>query len=140
MNDLRPAKSNPMPTIWRGLDDVPADLGQAVVTIGVFDGVHLGHQVILERAAQRARSLGQPSVVITFDPHPSEVVRPGSQPAMLTSIGYRAELLTEAGADAVLVLRFDTALSHLTPAEFVDTVLVGKLHASAVVVGANFRF
>src|SRR5947209_7722384 len=59
---------------------------------------------------------------------------------MLTSIGYRAELLTEAGADAVLVLRFDTALSHLTPAEFVDTVLVGKLHASAVVVGANFRF
>lgn len=65
---------------WRGLEDIPQDWGRGVVTIGSYDGVHRGHQLIIGRAVERARELGVPSVVVTFDPHPSEVVRPGSHP------------------------------------------------------------
>lgn len=128
------------PQLWFGADDVPPELGRAVVTIGVFDGVHRGHRVILGRAAALATRLGLPMVAVTFDPHPSEVVRPGSHPAMLSTVPFRAELLTGAGADAVCVLPFTTEFSRLTPEEFVHAVLVERLHAAAVVVGANFRF
>jgi riboflavin kinase / FMN adenylyltransferase len=128
------------PQLWFGADDVPADFGRAVVTIGVFDGVHRGHRVILGRAAALATRLGLPMVAVTFDPHPSEVVRPGSHPAMLSTVPFRAQLLSEAGADAVCVLPFTTEFSRLTPEEFVQAVLVERLHAAAVVVGANFRF
>lgn len=127
-------------TLWRGLDEVPASLERSVVTIGVFDGVHRGHQVILGRARERADALGAPLVVVTFDPHPSEVVRPGTHPAMLSTLDQRLELLGRHGADHVLVLHFSPSLSKLTPAEFVHDVLVDRLHAAAVVVGANFRF
>jgi riboflavin kinase / FMN adenylyltransferase len=126
--------------MWRGLDAVPADLERSVVTIGVFDGVHRGHRVILARARDRASALNAPLVVVTFDPHPSEVVRPGSHPAMLSTLEHRVELLREAGADQVLVLHFSPSLARLTPAEFVRDVLVDRLHVAAVVVGTNFRF
>jgi riboflavin kinase / FMN adenylyltransferase len=126
--------------LWRGLDEVPSDLMRSVVTIGVFDGVHRGHRVILTRAREHADSLQAPLVVVTFDPHPAEVVRPGTHPAMLTTLDHRVQLLREAGADHVLVLHFSPSLSRLTPAEFVRDVLVERLHAVAVVVGANFRF
>ncbi len=126
---------------WRGIDEVPFELGPTVVTIGVFDGVHLGHRQILDRACERAAAAGGiPVVVVTFDPHPSEVVRPGSHPAMLATVDHRAELLRGAGADGVLVLHFSTSLSRLTPEEFVHQVLVEALRAQVVVVGANFRF
>jgi len=111
-----------------------------VVTIGVFDGVHRGHQQIVGRVVARARALGVPSVVLTFDPHPSEVVRPGSHPAMLTSQRYRAELLEQLGVDVVCVLPFTREFSRLSPDEFVHDVLVEHLHASVVVVGDNFRY
>lgn len=127
-------------TLWRGLDEVPASLERSVVTIGVFDGVHRGHQLILGRARERADALAAPLVVVTFDPHPSEVVRPGTQLAMLSTLDQRIELLGQHGADHVLVLHFSPLLSKLTPAEFVQDVLVDRLHAVAVVVGANFRF
>lgn len=65
---------------WRGLEDIPEDWGRSVVTIGSYDGVHRGHQLIIRHAVEHARELGVPSVVVTFDPHPSEVVRPGSHP------------------------------------------------------------
>lgn len=65
---------------WRGLEDIPEDWGRSVVTIGSYDGVHRGHQLIIKHAVDRARELGVPAVVVTFDPHPSEVVRPGSHP------------------------------------------------------------
>jgi riboflavin kinase/FMN adenylyltransferase len=110
------------------------------VTIGVFDGVHRGHQQIIGRAVQRARDTDQPAVVLTFDPHPSEVVRPGSHPAVLTPLGRKAELLEGLGVDVVCLLAFTTEFSRLDPAEFVHLVLVEKLHAAAVVVGENFRF
>jgi riboflavin kinase/FMN adenylyltransferase len=126
--------------LWRGLDEVPPGLTGSVVTVGVFDGVHRGHRVILDKARHRADSLGVPLVVVTFDPHPSEVVRPGTHPAMLTTLDQRVELLRTAGVDHVLVLHFSPSLARLTPGEFVREVLVERLHARAVVVGANFRF
>ena len=125
---------------WRGLDGVPPGWGRCVVTIGVFDGVHRGHQQIIGRAVERARDHQLPSVVITFDPHPSEVVRPGSHPPVLTSQRRKAELLEQLGVDVMCVLPFTTEFSHLRPDEFVHLILVEHLHAAAVVVGENFRF
>ncbi len=125
---------------WRGVDGTPSGWGRCVVTIGVFDGVHRGHQQIIGRAVARARDTGLPSVVITFDPHPSEVVRPGSHPPRLTSNARRAELFEELGVDVMCVLPFTVEFSRLQPAEFVHEVLVEHLHAAAVVVGENFRF
>jgi len=125
---------------WRGLEDIPEDWGRSVVTIGSYDGVHRGHQLIIRHAVDRARELGVPSVVVTFDPHPSEVVRPGSHPPLLAPHHRRAELMAELGVDALLILPFTTEFSKLSPADFVAKVLVDKLHAKAVVEGPNFRF
>jgi len=125
---------------WQGLHDIPADWGRSVVTIGVFDGVHRGHRLIVARAAEIATGLGLPLVVVTFDPHPDEVVRPGSHPPLLCTPRYRAELLGTLGADAVCVLPFTYEFSQLPAEEFVRTVLVDGLHAAAVVIGENFRF
>jgi riboflavin kinase / FMN adenylyltransferase len=125
---------------WRGLEDIPEGWGRSVVTIGSYDGVHRGHQLIIGRTVQRARELGVPAVVVTFDPHPSEVVRPGSHPPLLAPQHRRAELMAELGVDAVLVLPFTVEFSKLSPADFVVKVLVDKLHARSVVEGPNFRF
>ncbi|MGP2441844.1 bifunctional riboflavin kinase/FAD synthetase [Streptomyces sp. JW3] len=125
---------------WRGLEDIPEDWGRSVVTIGSYDGVHRGHQLIIRHAVDRARALGVPAVVVTFDPHPSEVVRPGSHPPLLAPHHRRAELCAELGVDAVLILPFTKEFSNLSPADFVVKVLVDRLHAKAVVEGPNFRF
>ncbi|MEU3208509.1 bifunctional riboflavin kinase/FAD synthetase [Streptomyces cyaneofuscatus] len=125
---------------WRGLEDIPQDWGRSVVTIGSYDGVHRGHQLIIGRAVERARELGVPAVVVTFDPHPSEVVRPGSHPPLLAPHHRRAELMAELGVDAVLILPFTAEFSKLSPADFIVKVLVDKLHAKAVIEGPNFRF
>jgi riboflavin kinase / FMN adenylyltransferase len=125
---------------WQGLDDVPRDQPRSVVAIGVFDGVHYGHRAVLGQVVAHARSLGAPSVVITFDPHPDEVVRPGTHPALLSTIDHRCALIAELGVDAVCVLPFTLELAALSPEDFVDQVLVERLHALAVTVGENFRF
>ncbi|GAA4564755.1 bifunctional riboflavin kinase/FAD synthetase [Planotetraspora kaengkrachanensis] len=125
---------------WHGLDDVPEDWGRSVVTIGVFDGVHHGHQRMVAQAVDLARDLGVPAVAVTFDPHPDEVVRPGSHPPQLTTPHRRTELLAELGVDAVCVLPFTLEFSRMSPDEFVQTALVDRLHAAGVVVGENFRF
>src|SRR5580698_6427807 len=125
---------------WQGPAEVPDDWGSCVVTIGMFDGVHRGHQRIVDHARQAAGELGLPVVVVTFDPHPDEVVRPGSHPPFLCSLRRRAELLAGLGVDAVCVVPFTLEFSRIDPDEFVRTVLVEKLHASAVVVGEDFRF
>jgi len=127
--------------IWRSLDAVPADLGRTVVTIGNFDGVHLGHQHVVRRAREVADELGIRDVVaVTFDPHPIAVLRPEHAPPTLTSLETRARLLDEAGVDDVLVIEFSRELAGWSPERFVDEILVDALHARAVVVGANFRF
>ena len=125
---------------WQGLDEVPAEWGDSVVTIGEFDGVHRGHQSIVARAAQLGRERGLPVVAVTFDPHPDEVIRPGTHPPFLCTARRRGELLAGLGVDAVCVLPFTLEFSRLGPDEFVQTVLVERLHAARVVVGDNFRF
>ncbi|MFI9490460.1 MULTISPECIES: bifunctional riboflavin kinase/FAD synthetase [Streptomyces] len=125
---------------WRGLEDIPDDWGRSVVTIGSYDGVHRGHQLIIGRAVERARELGVRAVVVTFDPHPSEVVRPGTHPPLLAPHQRRAELMAELGVDAVLILPFTTEFSKLAPADFIARVLVDQLHAQLVIEGPNFRF
>lgn len=127
--------------VWHGLDEVGADFGPSVVTIGNFDGVHRGHQEVLAHARARAAELGGlPVVALTFDPHPMAVLHPEHAPAAITAPAERAELLAAAGADAVLILPFDRDVACWSPQEFIDRVLVGTLHAKAVVVGENFRF
>ncbi|MCX4746404.1 bifunctional riboflavin kinase/FAD synthetase [Kitasatospora sp. NBC_01287] len=125
---------------WRGLEEIPGDWGRSVVTIGSFDGVHLGHQLIIDRAVERARELGVKAVVVTFDPHPSEVVRPGSHPPLLAPHPRRAELMATLGVDAVLVLPFTAEFSKESPETFVQQVLVDALRARLVIEGPNFRF
>jgi riboflavin kinase/FMN adenylyltransferase len=132
---------------WHGLDEVPDDWGASVITIGVFDGVHRGHQRIVARAVELARTDAGydgdrqlPVVVVTFDPHPDEIVRPGSHPPFLSTTRRRADLLGRLGADAVCLVPFTYQFSQLSPDEFVRTVLADRLHAAAVVVGADFRF
>ena len=125
---------------WRGVESAPSGWGRCVVTIGVFDGVHRGHQQTIGRTVDRARTVHLPSVVLTFDPHPSEVLRPGSHPPMLTGPRQKAELLEALGVDVMCVLPFTQHFSRLTADEFVHEVLVERLHTRAVVVGENFRY
>jgi riboflavin kinase/FMN adenylyltransferase len=127
--------------IWRSVSEVPADLGRTVVTIGNFDGVHLGHQHVVRRSRETAAELDVETVVaVTFDPHPMAVLRPDHAPPTLSGIEDRAALLHTAGVDAVLVLPFDREMAAWTPEEFIQRVLVDALHARGVAVGANFRF
>lgn len=111
-----------------------------VVALGNFDGVHLGHQVVLRRAVEEGRKLGCPMVAATFDPHPQAVLRPGEEPALLTTLELRRELLLRYGADEVYEIRFDRDLSLKSPEKFVRDVLIGEIGATTVVVGENFRF
>jgi riboflavin kinase / FMN adenylyltransferase len=134
-HDARPAAG----VVWSG-SEAPAGLGRTVVTIGVFDGVHRGHQVIVGRAVARARAAGVPCVVVTFDPHPGDVLGRGGPIPKLTTLARRCELLLGLGADAVWVLPFSVELSERTAEEFVADLLVAGLHPLAVVVGANFHF
>lgn len=126
---------------WRAFEDVPGDLGRTVVTIGNFDGMHLGHQHVVRRAREVAGEVGVAHVVaVTFDPHPIAVLRPEHAPPTLTTIDERLRLLGEAGVDDVLVIPFSREIADWTPQEFIERILLATLHAKAVVVGANFRF
>ena len=111
-----------------------------MVSVGVFDGVHRGHRQLIERAVRRGRERGLPVVVVTFDPHPAELVRPGTHPARLSTLRRRAELIAECGADVFCVIPFTPQLSRMEPAEFAHEILVERLHAAVVVVGSNFTF
>lgn len=129
-----------MVKLWRSLSEVPEDLGRTAVVIGNFDGVHRGHQHVVRRAHELAAERDLTLVAVTFAPHPMAVLRPEHAPVMLTTLEQRAELLADAGADAVLALPFDRDVAAWTPDEFAERVLVSRLHAAVVVVGANFRY
>lgn len=116
------------------------ETGGAVLCVGVFDGVHLGHRALLAEGRRQADARGLPLVAVTFDPHPMAVVGQRQAPTSLADLPHRRELLREAGADRVDVLRFDDRMAQLSPQEFISTELIGRRHAQAVVVGENFRF
>lgn len=113
---------------------------RSVVTIGVFDGVHRGHQRVVRRAVELAAGRGLRTVALTFEPPPDEVVRPGYRPLRLTTAKRRSVLLRELGVDEVVVLPFTTETAELSPAEFTRSVLADRLRAAAVVVGEDFAF
>ena len=125
--------------VWRGLGEVEG-VERSVVTVGVFDGVHLGHRHVIAQVVRHAAELGADAIVVTFDPHPMAVLRPDNAPAVLATIDHRLELLAEQGVSGTLVLPFTAALAQQSPQDFVREVLVGALHAEAVHVGENFRF
>ena len=120
--------------------DVPPDFGPSAVTIGKFDGVHVGHRAVIDMLEGVARDEGLVSTVVTFDRHPLAVLRPDDVPTALVSNRQKRGLLDEAGVAATLMLTFDAELRALTPDEFVDRILVGALHARVVFVGDDFRF
>jgi riboflavin kinase/FMN adenylyltransferase len=129
-----------VPDVFRSLQEVPAGYGPSVVTIGNFDGVHLGHARILGEVVRIARRSGRRAAALTFDPHPTRVVAPERAPQLLATVETRIALLVETGLDAVLVLPFTPQVAQLEPEEFVRQMLVDALGARAVVVGQNFRF
>ena len=126
--------------IFRSLAELPSDFGPCAITIGNFDGVHIGHQQIMRRVAAIAHEHGWKAAALTFDPHPTKLVAPARAPRLLTTPEQRARLLLDQGIDEVLILPFTPEVARLTPEEFVREILSGKLGARAVLVGDNFRF
>ncbi len=124
---------------WFDLADVPVDLTKTVVAIGVFDGVHRGHQELISKAKDIATSISIPLVAVTFNPHPRSVVSDKS-PNALASLDFRLTLLERCGVDATLVLPFNKQLASLSADEFIEKILIDTLKVSHVIVGDNFRF
>ncbi len=120
--------------------DATSDASSHALTIGAYDGVHRGHQAVIRQTQQIAGRLGTRTAVVTFDPHPAQVLRPDSAPQLLTSLDHKLELLEATGVDAVMVVPFDEARATESPDDFVTRFLVDGLGAKAVVVGQDFRF
>jgi len=123
-----------------GLDALPLDGGPAVATIGFFDGVHRGHHAVISRAVDAASERGLQSVAVTFDRHPREVLTPGKEPRLLTTVERKSSLIEATGVDALLVLEFTEEFSRWPAEEFVGRVLAEGVRARHVVIGANFTY
>jgi riboflavin kinase/FMN adenylyltransferase len=123
-----------------GLGTLPLDLGRTVVTVGFFDGVHLGHRAVLATTVAAARDRGVPGVAVTFDRHPREVITPGREPRLLTTVERKAQLIEATGIDVLLVLEFTEAFSQWPAERFMAEVLRDGLHAEHAVMGASFTF
>jgi riboflavin kinase/FMN adenylyltransferase len=126
--------------VIRDLSAAPDSGGGYVATIGMYDGVHLGHRGVIRAAQEAGQRFGVPMAVVTFDPHPARILRPDSAPRLLTTLDQKLELLDGCGVDATVVVRFDEVRAAETPEEFVEEVLVGCLRVRAVVVGQDFHF
>lgn len=126
--------------LLRSLDDLPAELRHGAVTIGNFDGVHRGHARIIERLIAKAREVGGPAVVFTFDPHPVRLLRPDAAPPPLTWTDRKAELLSELGVTATIAYPTDESLLSLSPEQFCERIVRQQLGARAMVEGPNFYF
>ena len=130
-------------TVLHSVQEWQAKFGssaRSVVSVGNFDGLHLGHQRILREVVQRARSVGAIAAAVTFHPHPLKVLRPAQAPPLVETLEQRMASLASMGLDAAVVLHFDKAFAALTAQEFVRGILVDGLHAGAVLVGQTFRF
>jgi len=123
-----------------GLDAIPLKHEGTVATVGFFDGVHLGHRNVLSATVAAARERGVPAVAVTFDRHPREVLTPGREPRLLTTVERKSRLIEETGIDVLLVLEFTEEFSRWPAERFVADVLRDGLHAVHCVMGANFTF
>ena len=126
--------------VLHSLEEVPAQFGPTVVSVGNFDGVHRAHQAVVRHMAERAHAIGGKAVVLTFEPHPMRILRPDSAPKLLSPLPVKLQLLEKAGVDAVLVLPFTRDLSLMSAHDFAKKVLAEALHAREVHEGYNFHF
>jgi riboflavin kinase / FMN adenylyltransferase len=126
--------------VFRHLEEVPENFGPTVVSIGNFDGVHRAHQLVLREVMARSRQLGGHAMAMTFDPHPTHILRPDQELKLISPTPVKLKLFEQTGIDGVLLLPFSRDLSMMTPREFVQEILVSKLHAKEVHEGYNFRF
>jgi len=126
--------------VFRTLEAVPADFGPSAVTIGKFDGVHAGHRAVISTLDRVAAEQGLTATVITFDRNPLELLAPEKCPPSLTGVDQKLDLLAGTGVEATLLLTFDRQTADLSPEAFVKSILVDRLHARIVLVGADFRF
>lgn len=125
---------------FHAIDEVPADAGPHAIAIGVFDGVHLGHQEVVGLAVASAARLGIASMVVTFDPNPLEVLHPSLKTTVLTTSGLRAQLLERLGVDALLEIPFTEAFSRISWQDFCEMLIAPPIAARSIAVGRNFRF
>lgn len=126
--------------IFRHYTDLPENARGSVVAIGNFDGIHKGHQVVINEAGFIARALNKPWAVMTFEPHPDALFKPDAEPFRLTTMRTKAQMIEQLGVDELLIQHFDFAFAGLTAAQFVEEVLVNGLGASHVVAGYDFQF
>lgn len=126
--------------VYSGSEDLPPVSRGAAIAIGNFDGVHRGHQALIGQAQALAKTAGRPSGVLVFEPHPRAYFQPDRPHFRLTQLPRKLDLLRRLGLDLVVVQRFDASLASMTPAEFVDRILVDRLHVGHVVVGYDFYF
>jgi len=126
--------------VTHSLDHIRALHTPSVVTVGNFDGVHLAHQRLLRRVVEVARGLGALAAALTFEPHPVKILAPELAPKLLTPLPRKVQLIAATGIDVLVVLPFTREVAHLSPMEFVRTILAGSLHAVTLDVGPNFRF
>ena len=126
--------------VIRSLDAIPPGLTRTVLAIGNFDGMHRGHQEILQKVRERARQIDAQSAAVTFDPHPVRVLRPDQAPRLITPLPQRLDLLAQTGIDFTVVIPFTEQFSQLSAHQFADGVLRRSLHALEVHEGDNFRF
>nr|ACX85434.1 putative FMN adenylyltransferase [Arthrobacter sp. NyZ415] len=126
--------------IWNGLDDLPNEPGRTVISLGCFDGVHRGHQLLLARLTKVAATKGAKSVVVTFDPLPAQVLYPETAPVAIMALEDRLSALEAAGVDAVLVIKYTRDIASQPAEDFVAQAFVKSLHAAVVVVGEDCRF
>ena len=122
------------------MSGLPAHVRGTVVTVGTFDGVHVGHQEILQQIGHRARALDAASVLLTFDPHPLRVVRPDHAPPLLMTSNEKKEILAQFDLDYVAFVTFTTEFSRTSPERFVEEILVGRLRALELVIGHDHGF
>ena len=126
--------------VFHGIETIQTKFKNPAITIGNFDGVHMGHQALFRKVKQWAEKLDGESIVVTFDPHPLQVLFPEKAPSFITSHRLKLDLIASCGIDATIVIPFNHEFSQMSAREFVEVILVGKIGARAIVVGNDYRF